>query len=669
MQKNFFFGIIIAVIVMVGYLKWESFVVSDGAPNSMDSVKFADFGAWESPLTAAFIFKGADSVSSLSTDNNDLYFIERRASANGRNILVKFEGENKANALTPPSLSVRTMVHEYGGKSYFVDGDDIYYSKLRDQVVYKISGGEPEAITSEGLRYMECEVDHGHNQLICVREDHRAGGEAVNTIVGIDLDGVNEGKILFEGTDFVRQPHISPDGKYVAFITWIHPNMPWDDTQLRIGTLDDDGGFSSVKEVPQEGNVAITNHKYANDGTLYFVADFANWGTLYRVGADGNPELVLDMDVEVGSYDFESLTSAVLTYTSNGLSYVARVNLVTGEATNIGEAFSSASSVNAVSDGVYFTGATSTSGNAIYKIEGNNYGEVYRPSGPTIEAEYLSIPEQVTFPTGDAEEAYGFFYPPKNANFEGTENTLPPLIVKVHGGPVGATRATLDPRIQFWTSRGFAVFDVNHRGSTGYGREFRKKLYPNWGIVDVEDAANGVKYLADKGMVDGDKVVIRGGSAGGYTTLAAMAFQDVFKAGASYFGISDLEVLAKDTHKFESRYLDQLIGAYPEKRDVYLERSPIYSVDKIKSPLLLLQGLDDKVVPPNQSQMIFDALKKNCVPTAYLPFEGEGHGFRQPANNIKAQNSELDFYGQVFGFSPAGEQQGVELIKCGEDIS
>jgi dipeptidyl aminopeptidase/acylaminoacyl peptidase len=313
-------------------------------------------------------------------------------------------------------------------------------------------------------------------------------------------------------------------------------------------------------------------------------------------------------------------------------------------------------------------GSTTRSDSAIYQLSGETVQKVYQPKGPQVADEYFSAPQPISYPTGENEQAHGFFYPPKNIEFVGPKGTLPPLIIKVHGGPVSSTSSALNPAIQFWTSRGFAVFDVNHRGSTGYGRSFRKKLYPNWGLVDIEDVANAAKWLAEEGYVDGEKLAIRGGSAGGYTVLAALAFQNVFKAGTSYYGISDLEILAQDTHKFESRYPDQLIGPYPASRDVYLKRSPIYAVDDIDAPLLLLQGLDDEVVPPNQSEMIFEALKKNCVPSAYISFEGEGHGFRQPANNIRALNAELDFYGQVFGFTPAGDIERVELIRCTKPV-
>lgn len=659
------YALISIVIVIVVY--WV--LKPDVEQPNMENRNVASYGAWQSPITAASIFEAADRVSYLTVDNNQLYFVESKASANGKNVLFKLNQSNQGVQLTSSEISVRSRVHEYGGRPYIVSGDNIYYSQFSDQKVYQVSKNKtPVAITGEGQRYVECVVDNKRNRLICVKEDHRGLGEAVNTLVAVSLNEANQETTLFEGTDFVSSPQLSPGGNSVAFITWIHPNMPWDDTQLRVVNFTESGDVESAVEVPQTGNVSIRNPQYAKDGTLYFIADFDNWWTLYRVsgGVDqqSKPQKVLDENVELKSFGIENTRHVVIAYSKDGEDQIARVNLDSGEMTNIGQKFSSANSISVANETVYFSASTPSSGNAIYQLNGNSYEKIYQPNGPVIEEDFLSVPHAIEFPTGNNEIAYGFYYPPQNKDYMGAEDTLPPLIVKVHGGPVGATNSSLNPGIQFWTSRGFAVFDVNHRGSTGYGRAFRKKLYPKWGIVDVEDASNGVKWLADEGLIDPDKVAIRGGSAGGYTTLAALAFQNVFKAGASYFGISDLGVLAGDTHKFESRYLDQLIGPYPEMKNVYDQRSPINSVDKITAPLLLLQGLDDKVVPPNQSELIFNALKENCIDTAYIPFEGEGHGFRQPANKIKALNSELSFYGQVFGFEPAGNIEAVQLIKC-----
>ena len=629
----------------------------------------AAYGTWESPITAASIFEASDNVSYLTVENNQLYFIESKASANGKNILFKLNESNIAIQLTSSEVSVRSRVHEYGGRPYLVNGKDIYYSEFSDQKIYRLSQNSSlKAITAQGLRYMECIVDQKNNRLICVREDHRAIGEPINTLVAINLNEASKETILFEGTDFVSAPNLSPDGNSVAFITWSHPNMPWDDTQLRVINFSEDGSVEGVVEVPQDGNVSIKNPQYSINGTLYFIADFENWWTLYHIGKSPKeqkkPQKVLDKNIEINSYGIENNNYAIIAYTKDGADHIARVNLATGEMTNVGDVFSSADSITVANGTVYFRASTPSSGNAIYQLTANNYEKIYQPSGPEIKKGFLSVPQLIEFPTGMNEIAYGFYYAPQNSHFTSANNTLPPLIVKVHGGPVASTDSSLNPGIQFWTSRGFAVFDVNHRGSTGYGRSFRKKLYPNWGVFDVEDASSGVKWLACESFIDADKVAIRGGSAGGYTTLAALAFQDVFKAGTSYYGISDLGILASDTHKFESRFLDQLIGPYPEMKSVYDQRSPINSVENITAPLLLLQGLDDKVVPPNQSELIFNALKDNGIDTAYITFEGEGHGFRQPANNIKALNSELSFYGQVFGFVPAGNIEAVQLIKC-----
>jgi dipeptidyl aminopeptidase/acylaminoacyl peptidase len=637
--------------------------------------KVAPYGAWESPLTAASIFESSDHVLSLSAnsvskEDASLYFLESRAANNGKNILAKLYNNRKVTTLTDPDLSVRSRVHEYGGRSYLVAGDTIFYSNFEDQKIYKISDRQnPVPLTPEGLRYMACIADTGHNQIICVREDHRQSGEAVNTLVAIDTEAGGEGKIIFEGTDFVSDPVLSADGKSLAFVTWSHPNMPWDDTELRVAQLGEDGAVNSISEVRGPSKTAFREPFYSPDGILYFTAEWTDWQVLYRVDEEGNPELVSDQQVEMTSFSFENDQSIVLFYFSEGSYHLARLDLKSSQMKNIGQEFSSAGALTTVGSEIYFIASTPASKFSIYQLKDDGYQLVYQPGGPKVEPAYLSSPEAITYPTGDQnkEEAYGFFYAPRNVDFEGPEGTLPPLIVKVHGGPVGKTTSTFDPSIQFWTSRGFAVFDVNHRGSTGYGRTFRKKLYPNWGIVDIEDVANGTKWLVDNHLVDGSKLAIRGGSAGGYTVLASLAFTDVFKAGASYFGVSDLELLATDTHKFESRYLDQLIGVYPDEKATYDERSPIHSVDNIVAPLLILQGLDDKVVPPNQSESIFEALKKNCIPTAYITFEGEGHGFRQPANNIKALNSELGFYGEIFGFEPAGNPEGIELVRCEQE--
>ncbi len=667
-----FFLVLAAVLAVVFGMALKSPSAEIKAQEaSLSAVKTASYGSWSSPLSAARLFESADSVGYLSYAENSLYFIERQATADGRNILLKMQQNTQPIPQTPRHMSVRTKVHEYGGMPYLVDNTDIYYSRFSDQKIYRFSADQTtEAITPDGLRYMACEADTLRKQLICVREDHRSVGEAVNTLVAIDMKEGGEGKILFEGTDFVHTPAIAPSRNEIAFITWSHPNMPWDNTELRIARLSADGVVEDVRSISQRypgnsgGSASIISPQYSDAGVLYFVADWSDWWSLYRLNLEGQPELVLDREIEIQEFVLENESSALISYAHQGQSQLARVDLASGILNNIGSEFSRVGGFARGDGGVYFLASTASSQTQIYHLVNESIEVTYSPGSATILEGYFSNPEAVTFPSENDEPAHGFFYPPQNKDFSGPAGQLPPLIVKVHGGPVGAASTALDLSIQFWTSRGFAVFDINHRGSTGYGRKYRKKLYPNWGLVELEDVAAGVRWLVEQQMVDANKTAIRGGSAGGYTVLASMAFRDIFKAGASYFGISDLEVLARDTHKFESRYLDQLIGPYPEAKAIYRARSPIHRVKDISAPLLLLQGLDDRIVPPNQSRMIFDALKANCVPTAYLAFEGEGHGFRKPANNIRALNAELSFYGQIFDFKPAGSIEALSLVRC-----
>ena len=635
------------------------------------SATVAPYGSWRSPLTAASLFRARNSVSYLSFSEGALYFIERQAAAKGRNILFRMEHKKQPVQQTPGFISVRTRVHEYGGMPYFIDGTDIYYSNFTDQKIYRISSGQDAlAITPDSLRYMSCIADDQRKQLICIREDHRGEGEAINTLVAIDMKAGGEGKVLFEGTDFVAFPTVVADSGRIAFITWSHPNMPWDNTQLQVARISADGLLEELNTISQrkpEGdgkNASINSPQYSDNGTLYFLADWSDWGTLYRLNEAGLPELVLDMNIEIQSYILENDSTALISYAQKGQVRLARVNLNTGTLQNIGAEFSRLGDFVCGNGGVYFLASTMRRQGEIYYLKEDKFEVVYSPATNTQPNGYFSEPESIIFSTGTQEFAHGFFYAPQNQDYSGPDKQLPPLIVKVHGGPVGASSSTLDLSTQFWTSRGFAVFDVNHRGSTGFGREFRKKLYPNWGVIELEDVAAGVRWLVQQGLVDGNRAAIRGGSAGGYTVLASLAFMDIFRAGTSYFGISDLEVLTRDTHKFESRYLDQLVGPYPESRAIYRARSPIHSVDNISVPLLLLQGLEDKVVPPNQSELIFEALKANCVPVAYLAFAGEGHGFRKPENNIRALNAELSFYGQVFGFEPSGNLEPLSLKAC-----
>lgn len=634
------------------------------------------YGSWKSPISAERVYADANSVGLIRAADDGIRWVEYRADNDGRHSVMR-PGEKTGQVITADAVNVGTRVHEYGGGAMAAAGDTIYYTADGDQRLYRKAGArEPQALTpsSDGnLRYADCVPDPSRDRLICVREDHRDSGEASNTLMGVSLDREGEpdaGTVLFGGADFVGAPTVSPDGRRMAWRAWDHPNMPWDTMYVYLAEIAEDGSLQSIRRVAPDRGGSQTQPRFAPDGTLYFVADWSNWWNLYRL-EQGEPAPVKAMSAEFAApdwgfgnrnYAFLDADTAVVSYTQDGRWHLGWLALDDGTLTPLGEAFADIDQVVRAGDAVYFIGATATEGEAIYRSRGEGSPEpVYTPPGPELDPRYVSVPEAITFPTDGDQQAHGFFYPPKNPDYGGPGDASPPLIVMVHGGPTSAATAKLDPALQYWTSRGFGVLDVNYRGSTGYGREYRQSLYGNWGKYDVADAVNGAGWLAEQGRVDGDRLAIRGGSAGGFTTLAALAFRDRFDAGTSYYGVSDLELLTRETHKFESHYLDQIVGPYPETKDRYEARSPIHAIDGINAPLLLFQGLKDKVVPANQAETIYQGLRERGVPTAYVAFEEEAHGFEKPANRIRALSLELGFYGHVFGFDPAGDIPVPEL--------
>jgi dipeptidyl aminopeptidase/acylaminoacyl peptidase len=655
----------LGAIVLAGGLYFFGGKQPDKAKETPSAPKTAKYGEWVSPIGALDVTQSGRRLSYITATDTGFYFIERVGAEGGANVLFFRDTAGEINRVSPKGFNVRTRVHEYGGKPYVVVGNAVYFSNFADQFLYRMdkdsepnSYQKPRALTPTGLRYMECIDDTNRDRLICVREDHRGEGEAVNKLVAIDKTQGGEGDILFEGTDFVRSATLSANGENLAFIHWIHPNMPWDDTQISHATFNDNGSLDIKATYGEEKGGALGNPKFSPEGELHFTSDWDNWWNIYRATEELETKQITSLTAEVNSYQFEDDGTITLTYKKDGLQHLASLDKDGG----IKDIIDPTSSIGIA--GNYVSMATPTKGTNLYSLADGNLTLTMKLFNEAFSNDIISEPRQVSFSVANGVIVPAFFYPPKNPDFTAPEGTKPPLIVFMHGGPVGSTSSTLDMRKQFWTSRGFAILDINYRGSTGFGREYRHSLYPNWGVTDVEDAAMGAKWAGTEGLVDSEQLAIRGGSAGGYTVLAAMAFHDAFKAGASYFGISDLEALTKETHKFESRYLDQLVGPYPETIEAYKARSPINHADKISAPLLLLQGLDDRVVPPNQSEMIYKALRENCIPTAYMPFEGEGHGFRKPENNIKSMNAELDFYGQVFGFNPPNVGEGVTLEVC-----
>ena len=632
------------------------------------------YGSWKSPITSDLIVRASIGVGMVMLNERDVYWIEMRPSEGGRCVIVRRTPDGQIAEVTPKPFNARTRVHEYGGGDYTVADGTIYFSNFDDQRLYQQSlDSEPQPLTpAVDMRYADPVVDRKRRRLICVREDHTGAGEAVNTLVSINLEDGSDARVLASGNDFYSSPRLSPDGKYLAWLTWNHPNMPWDGTELWVGEFADDGSLTQTVRVAGGIEESIFQPEWSPDGALYFVSDRSGWWNLYRRKDDGNLEPLHERQAEFGlpqwgfgmsTYAFESAERIICAYIEKGSSRLASLETRTGKFETIETPYTDITYLRASRGRAAFRGGSPTEPAAIVQLDlSTGEIEVLRRSNDLkIDPGYFSIPQAIEFPTEDGKTAHAFFYPPRNRDTVAPEGELPPLLVKSHGGPTSAATTTLALGIQYWTSRGIAVLDVNYGGSTGYGREYRRRLNDRWGIVDVDDCVNGARYLVERGLADGNRLMITGGSAGGYTTLCALTFRDRFKAGASHYGVSDCEALAKETHKFESRYLDRLIGPYPERADLYRERSAIHHVDKLSCPVIFFQGLEDKVVLPNQAEMMVEALRAKGLPVAYVAFPGEQHGFRRAENIKRALDGELYFYSRVFGFELADTVEPVPI--------
>jgi dipeptidyl aminopeptidase/acylaminoacyl peptidase len=630
----------------------------------MSEALVAPYGSWKSPLTSELIVAASVGIGGLAFDGDDVYWLEARPTEGGRNVLVRLGADGNVRDVTPAPFNLRTRVHEYGGGAFLIDEGTVYFSNFVDQRLYlQERGSEPRPLTrSEGTRFADAVMDGRRRRLICVREDHRGGGEPVNSIVSVDLSSGEE-KVLVEGNDFYSTPRLSPDGAHLAWLTWNHPNMPWDGTELWLAELDEAGGAVEARTVAGGLTESVFQPEWSPDGTLYFISDPTGWWNLYRLGESG-VEPLIEMEAEFGrpqwsfgtsTYAFESTGRIICSYTERGRWHLASLDVASGDLRPIESPFSDVGRVRAVPGRVGVVGGSPSTpvSAAVLDLETGKWAVLKRSTELDIDQGYLSSPEPLEFPTNGGLTAHALFYPPRNKDFRAPAGEKPPLIVHSHGGPTSATSSVLNLGLQYWTSRGFAVVDVNYGGSTGYGRDYRERLTGNWGVVDVNDCVNAALYLVDRGLVDGDRIAIAGGSAGGYTTLCALAFRHEFRAGASHFGVGDLEALVKDTHKFESRYIDGLVAPYPEGRELFIERSPIHHVDHLSCPVIFFQGLDDKIVPPNQAEAMVEALRRKGVPVAYLAFEGEQHGFRKAENMRRVLDAELYFYSRVFGFDLA----------------
>ena len=615
-------------------------------------------GSWKSPITAELVVSGAVGFGEVFVTESGIWWSESRPNEGGRVAIVR-DGVD----VIPENINVRTLVHEYGGGAWSVMSDNLIYSNYEDQRLYKLSqDGQntvltPEPEISGGLRYANGVPAPDGDWFICVQEKHsETNGEPANSLVAVSLHGTQQVNQLAVDADFFSSPAISPNGKQLCWIQWNHPNMPWDNTELWVADFED--GEISNEERVGSTKESFFQPSWSPGGQLHVVTDRDNWWHLYRVEDKEFVQLTFgDFEIATPQWVFGLSRYAFLeesiwfAYSKSGKDHLAvleedgSVSEMNLEATSIGSLVSTV-------DGVAAVVASYGEEPAVMQITNGNQTVCSTPRDLGLKPEWFPEPELLEFPTSEGETAWAQVYVPTNPEFQIPDGELPPLIVLAHGGPTGAARTQLQLSIAWWTSRGFCVADVDYRGSTGYGREYRHRLHDNWGILDVEDCVAIAEHLVKQKRVDQNRLAIKGGSAGGFTVLAALTFHDIFSAGASRYGVADLEALAKDTHKFEARYLDRLIGLWPESKDIYDSRSPIKHTNQLNTPLLLLQGSLDPIVPPNQAHMMAEALKKKNLPFALLEFPDESHGFRKAENQIRALQAELSFFANQFDFTP-----------------
>ena len=639
----------------------------------MSGKQIAPYGTWRSPISTDLITADTVTLVECLIDNDDFYWLESRPREGGRYVIMRYTALGEIIECTPADFYVRTRIHEYGGGAFTVSDGTIYFCNFKDQRIYRQRpGSPPEPFTrAEGYRFADLIVDKKRNRLICIREDHTGKGEAVNTIVALGLKGGEDGTVLVEGNNFYGSARLIPDGNKIAYLTWNHPNMPWDGCELWTADVSADGTLHNQTLIAGSQTESVSQPEWSPDGILYFVAETTGWWNLYR-WKDGKIELPYPMEAEFAepqwvfgmfAYDFVSPTKILCRYTQSGIWHLAWLDPEQKKLTSINTPFTDIHDLRCGKGFAIFFAGSPTQPLTLVRmdLESGEMKFIKQAFEVTVDKDYLSAAQPTSFPTTGGKTSHGIYYAPQNKDFTAPEGETPPLLVISHGGPTGSTTTTLKYSIHYWTSRGFAVLDVNYGGSTGYGREYRQRLNGNWGVVDVDDCCNGALYLVEQNLADPNRLAIRGGSAGGYTTLACLAFRDVFKAGASHFGLSELEVFVKDTHKFESKYLFTLVGPYPERKDLYYERSPINYIQNFNCPLILFQGDEDKIVPASQSEMMFEAVRAKEIPVAYVLFKGEQHGFRKAHSIKRSLEGELYFYSKIFKFDLAEPVPPIEI--------
>ena len=639
----------------------------------MCSKQTASYGSWPSPITPDLMLGTSVGLGEIQRCNEQLYWIEMRPEESGRYAIVCRNIHGHQEDAIAGNFNARTRVHEYGGASYIATPAGLFFCNFADQAIYQTGkdGNARRLTDNPDCRYADLVFDEKRQRIICVREDHSVkDSEPINTIVAIEITSGNE-TVLDEGADFYSSPRLNADNSRLCWIGWMHPNMPWDTTTLYLADMNNSGQVENKRTIAGGHDESVTQPVWSPSGSLFYVSDKNGWWNLYHFDGD-RTQCVLEMDAEFAvpqwsfgerNYDFIDAENILLAYWQDGFARLARLNLANRSLHNYALPYTDIESVICEGSHAWFLAASPTSFPAIIEFDMNqeSCSVVRRANELELDPDYISVGQSISFDVGDGRQAHAFFYSPANKDFTGPAAEKPPLIVISHGGPTGASHNGLKMVVQYFTSRGFAVIDVNYGGSSGYGRDYRQRLHGQWRIVDVNDCSKAALYAVEQDWADAERLAIRGGSAGGFTTLAALAFTDVFKAGASHYGVSDLEALARDTHKFESRYLDSLVGPYPAARDIYQQRSPIHAVANLSCPVIFFQGLEDKIVLPNQAEMMVSALKDKGIPVAYLAYDGEQHGFRQAKNIKRTLEAELFFYSRIFNFECVDEIEPVQF--------
>jgi dipeptidyl aminopeptidase/acylaminoacyl peptidase len=642
----------------------------------MAARRTSPYGSWSSPITPDVLLKGVVHMRNqmLRWDGEDLYWSELRPYEGGRIVVCRRDAARNLGDVVPPGFNARSRVHEYGGGHFAVHAGTVFFTNYTDQRLYRQDRtGAPRAITPDAdVRHADMLVDAKRGRVIAVREDHTTGArEAFNTLVSIDIDGHGDVITLASGNDFYSSPKLSPDGERLAWQTWNHPHMPWDSSEVWIGELDVEGRVRSQRKIAGGPEESVMQSEWSPAGELYFLSDRSDSWNLYRArGEDDEP--VCRRAAEFGApqwvfghrwYDFNGPDEIVCLFHEVAGWKLGRLDLNSGRLRQVELLYTNLHNVQVKgTQAAMYAGSSSLADRVLVVDVETHAQEVVKTSNSThIESDHLSIARPIEFPTENGQTAHAFFYPPRNGDHQAPAGEKPPLIVHVHGGPTGSAGPTYPFEFQYWTSRGLAFVDVNYGGSAGYGRAYRQRLKGRWGVVDVDDCINAARYLVAEGLVDPERVHITGGSAGGFTVLLSLTKRDFYSAGASHYGIGNLELFDDTTHKFESRYDSWLVGPYPERRDVYHDRSAINFANDLACPVLLFQGLEDRIVPPSQAETFVAACQEKRLPYAYVAFEGEQHGWRRESTIRRALEAELYFLSRVFGFEPADDIEPVAI--------